>query len=415
MMKQILFLGVLLLVSCGDSSRTLSLGSFSPDSQIDLTPEEKKALLPNKLFEAIFNRVEDQDLEKIITDNRDYLFAVNEEGDTPVGFGIKYNNKEGSRFLLSHLRLEDMYHQNYAGESYIYLLAKKGYVDLMEMISDSLFRFSIDYEFKNVDLETNNKERALHVAKDATVAKFLKEEYGRGLFDVSGMNFSWQVNTKGQNFMHTAVINERASVLNWGVNWKCSKPKAKVVEEGEEGWISWTVDLVVDTARGIGGLVRDGNRFFNLNSYYVINQQDEDGNTPLHQAAKQLSLKGLEILMSCPLASYLLENNEGDIPLQTFIKSLDLGVASQDQDLENLFRKLSDKTTPYSVNKTISYHVNHANQDGDTSLHLAARLTDPFFYQYLRKYGNEFETNNKGETPDSIFKKTQSEKDDQIL
>ena len=54
-----------------------------------------------------------------------------------------------------------------------------------------------------------------------------------------------------------------------------------------------------------------------------------------------------------------------------------------------------------------STFVNHQNKQGDSSLHIAARLADPFFYEHLTQFGDTLLPNNKEKTSEQIFEATQ--------
>ena len=139
----------------------------------------------------------------------------------------------------------------------------------------------------------------------------------------------------------------------------------------------------------------------------LINQKDSNGYTPINLATKYSMLDSILVLSSCQLIDYLIPDHQQNIPLQTFLKSLDSKLETQSQKVKDVFVTLSESRTAFTLIKTIKSHINHINENGDSSLHIAAQISDPFFYNYLKKYGNLYQENSEGKTPEEIFIKHQ--------
>jgi hypothetical protein len=56
-----------------------------------------------------------------------------------------------------------------------------------------------------------------------------------------------------------------------------------------------------------------------------------------------------------------------------------------------------------------SYRVNRENGEGDTALHLAARLADPYFYQTLSSIGDVYAFDKNKRSALSIFNNRQQQ------
>ena len=387
------FLALLTACQPNTGSNTTNLSSQGSNTDFDssnnLTSEEEEAMMPNELFKAVYNKGEPDDLKQIIDENAEYLLEINDEGDTPLGFAVKINYLSQALFLLNQMDPNHYLHQNSLGESYLYLASQKGFVELIITLSNLFYERQkgfVDYEFSDLDLKTNSGERSLHIAKNSAVAEALSSEYQRGFLEYPLRKFQFLQNNEGQTFLHTAVRDQNTDILRWGLKENCSQSESffTFVWQAIQNLLS-KIDIDLD---------------------YLLNTKDNKGLTALNFASKNSYLEGIEILSSCPWSHYLIKDNEGNTPLQNFLLSLDPLKDNQSEKVKNIFLRLSKKQSLLSFN-SVSKNINSTNEKGENSLHIAAHLNDPFFYNELKVHGNKEIENKEGKTAREIFENHQ--------
>ena len=391
-----------LIVSCGETQMNLKEEQSKPLSILSqMDPKEKQEIVTNQLFEAILDDKPNEEINKILSNTNISVTSVNKRGDTSLGVAIQFKQKDKALFLVEKLQCKDLYHQNNKGESYIYLSAKYGYVKLIHRIADKcyendMFDFS-DYEFSVLDPETLEGEIAIHVALNGAVAEALSYEYTRGNFEYSWYAFH-KTNKKEESFLHTAVKDNRINTIEWVVRTYCDKG------EWEKSDSSWK-----QVPSSVFRHVWDGLQAYTYNWDQLINYQDSAHNTALHLAARSLNTKMIRILSNCRWTDYRIENENGNIALQVFLEELDDSMKNHSQEIKDTFMFLMHRETYLKKwMSNISDTVDHQNKNDDSSLHMSAKLADPFFYNYLRKFSDENLKNKEGRTPEEIFKTTQS-------
>ena len=97
-----------------------------------------------------------------------------------------------------------------------------------------------------------------------------------------------------------------------------------------------------------------------------------------------------------------MSDNEENIPLQNFLLALDPLKSYHSKDVRETFALLMESRTRL-VLSGIPEHINSINNKGENSLHISAKLADPFFYNRLKKYGDIEQKNHQGQTPRQIF------------
>ena len=403
MKKQIIIFAIAFLSACQNSSyRDLTLSSVLP---ID----EKQSILPNELFIGIADRKSEQELEQILNKNGLYLFSTNEEGDTPLGVAIKFYNKEGALFLAKQMSPKHYLHQNLNGEGYLFLASQKGHVTLIKLLAKNFYEsqseFLTDYEFDDLDMKTNQGERALHVAQNSVVAEALETEYNKGFLEVPYREFQFLRNNDGQSFLHTAIRDRNSDLLRWGVNDNCHT----LTEWQELSWYEKILPYFWEGYQRYAGYVG----FVNLDWDNLINTTDNQELSPINLSAKNLFLEGIQILSTCQWTNYLLEDENENLPLQNFLLSLDPLVEKHDEELKSTFTLLTEKESRLTV-AVKTDHINSTNKKGNSSLHISAKLADPFFYNYLKQYGNEEQKNTEGKTAREIFELKHGKKTENI-
>lgn len=391
-MRKIILLFIF-LSSCGrGEGEFIQLNSRSHS----LSSKQKQALLPNPLFIALVDRRPDKFLKKIIDENGQYLLALNSYGDTALSLAIQFNNSEGALFIAKQLSPKHYTHTNHKGEGYIYLASRKGDVNLLKFLADKFYESQrellSDYEFSDIDMKTHSGERALHTAKNYAVAEVLEYEYWRGSLEYPLRKFQYLQNNEGQSFLHTAVRDQNIDLLRYGLDHNCI---------GKQEWEDWPFYYRYPAVLWRG--LQTYGKPLALDWDDLLNTQDKEGRTAVNFSAQTLFLKGIHIFVDCQWTDYLLPDNKGNIPLQNFLLALDSEQAEHEEGIKEAFTLLMERRTRLTW-LGISDHVNSVNQEGESSLHISARMADSFFYNQLKKYGSVEQKNNSGQTPREILK-----------
>ena len=387
------------LISCGETEVSVLRSSINDISILEqFSPKERNLIVANSLFSAVVNNESPSVIDKILSD-ADLLFTVNKKGDTALGLSIQLKRKNLSLFLLEKLNCKDLFHLNNKGESYVYLASRQGDHHLIHLLADICYKdkkeiFDLsDYEFSELDPETLNGEKALHIASNATVAETLKYEYQRGAGEYPWMTFH-TTNEDGETFFHTAVKENRISVLTWGVKTYCD-------ENSWERSSTWFKSIPAVFLKYTWHI----SQTYLWNLTQLINAQNKEGNTALHQSAQSINPQALRIISHCRWTDYNLENALGNTALQELLKSLDPTVKNHSQELKDAFIFLANQKT-----KLRRWYIhtaqllNHKNKEGNSALHLSASIADDFFYNFLKKTGDIYLKNKAGQTPEELFK-----------
>lgn len=379
----------------------LSCNQDLPDSpHYALSEDQKSMIIANELFQAILDDSNPKEIQEILTRKNEYLFSVNQNGDTPLGVAIQFYKEDIALYLLDQMMADKLTHINNNKEGYIYLASQHGLIKVINKISDKFYNFksqwTSDWEFSDLDVPDSQGNKALHVAQNQAVAEALSYHYKRGSLEYPLRKLQFHLNNQDENFLHTAIRNQKTSVVRWGVENNCTHRKDWALS----GYVFKTSSYVWRGLLSLG--TESGFDFHN-----IINARNKEGDTPVQLSAQHLFTDGLRILSHCLWTDYLLPNHKGNIPLQSFLTSLDPFVEQHSEDIKEAFVLLAESSTPFTW-KQISHHVNFVNLEGETSLHIAARMFDSFFYKYLKKYGDLYAENNKKETPETLHLKSQS-------
>ena|GEM_PF-2215008 len=366
-----------------------------------LSPQERKTLAPNELFIAVVNG-DVNAVESISANHPQLLLTRNQEtGDSPLGVAIQMGEQDCARALLEKLPQEEFFKGNAQGESLVFQAARAGWEWMIKDIADryySTLGSLNDYEFSDLDFKNHAGQRALFVARTGSVAETLETQYYRGFMEWPFWKFILQNDDQEQNFLHQAAKDARTDLLRWAVSRLC-RPNFL---QSEDRWWLW---------RDLGYLVERGQRGFQtyvgglgLGLDAKINAQDLLGKTPLHDAAESARLESLQVIASCPWIDPSLEDVQGNIPLQSLLLSFDQKVQKIPEEQMKSLRfmvELKPKMRSWFVQK--SDLVNHQNEQGDTALHMAARLSDRGVYEFLSAEGNTEIKNKAGLSPRDIF------------
>lgn len=325
-----------------------------------------------------------------------------------------------------------------------------------------------DYEFYELDTPTKTGDIALHVAANALVAEVLAYEYedrGAEASPLPGWTFYEHTNQEGRTFLHKAAADGRIDVIKWATKReKCDRRPSesesfweKTVAYGTSIWNklqtkTWNITNLItqqdnndDTALHLAAnaLNEEAIRAIASCPWVDYSSTNSDGDIPLQSFLKALdksqtshreSLKeGFELLFHTEttkknwnaykvqleesvLANHL--NKASDFSLHTATGIADLFLynylkqPTHRERREEGFGLLSHTETTkknwnaYKNQFEVSALANHLNEDSDSSLHIAARIADPFFYNYLKQFGDTLLKNNQGITPKQIFDST---------
>jgi len=387
-----------LLCSCGEVEKLVDNESRASHS---FSLQEKRDLFPNPLFQALVDKEDPVILKSIMDQNSQYLFDVNIHGDTPLGVALKFYNPEGALTIAKQLNPEHYLTTNHQGESYIYLAAQRGYVDFIKFIANRFYESEtdaivFDYEFRDLDLTTHQGERAIHVAKNYVTADALSYEYWRGILEYPFREFQYLQNNKEQSFLHTAVRDQNTDLIRWGLEQHCMNQ----IEWKQKKFYYRYPNILWRGIQKYGQVIK-------IDWDNLINTQDQNGLTPINFSAKTMFLDGIRLFSECQWVNYKLPDDKGNIPLQNFLLTLDKTQSQSTQDVRDAFVSLMEKRTRLTW-LGIADHVNHINNKGESSLHIAAQLADSYFYQVLKKYGQIEQENHQGQTPKMIFENTRN-------
>ena len=390
----------LLAIGCGQTQVDLEDHNIGSGS-IQLSPEDRAEIVTNELFKALIGGYSIEQMDALISASRISVRSANKRRDTLLGTAIQFKKEEMALALLDKYACEDLSHQNNKGESYIYLSAKYGYEQLIHRIADKCFEedpidFS-DYEFSDLDPETKEGNVAIHVALDSAVIEALDYEYTRGILERSWFAFH-TLNKNEESFLHKAVQDNRINVVEWAVHTYCDKG------EWEKSGSWWFQQPVASVAQHL----RHGIQLYTINFEQLVNYEDIKDNTALHVAARFTNTRAIRLLSGCRWVDFLVENEDENIALQVFLSSLDETRRDHSQEVKEAFLALVHGETylaKWFIN--ISDTVDHQNKEGDSSLHISARLADPYFYNYLKQYADIRLRNNSGISGEEIFSTTQ--------
>ena len=393
----------LCFISCGKTQINLADETKTDNSNavLQLSPKEKEEIITSDLFLAVVNNRPIEEIDKILSSTGLSITSVNKREDTILGVAIQFKHENLAISLLEKYQCINLKHQNKKGESYIYLSAKYGYEELIHRIAgkcyeNNMFDF-IDYEFSDLDPETENGEIAIHVALNGSVAGALHYEYSKGTFEYLWFTF-YKKNKNGEIFLHTAVKDNRINTIEWAVRTYCDEGEW---EKSDSDWKQIPSSVWHQSWNWLQ------THTFNVDQ--LMNEQDVEENTALHLAAHLLDIPNIRLLSSCRWMDFLVENKEGNIALQVFLLKLDPTLRIHSQQIKETFEFLVSKETDlkeWLINTATT--VDHQNEKEDSSLHISARLADPYFYNYLKKFGNLYLKNKAGITPAEIFESTQS-------
>ena len=369
-----------------------------PGFEQRLTPEERRQLAPNPLFSEVLARDPGAVLNRVRVDPR-LLNSTNERsGDRPLGLAIKLADRETASVLARAIDYEDIAFRNLVGEGYVYLAAKFGMPEVIQILGEKKYARDRIFSFSTIDEAALDGTKALHVAYDRRAAQMLQHYYYKGIASAPAWSFMMHVDRKGRNFIHSAAVDGREDVLLWAAESLCGYSQS---ERNPESW------AITQTARW--ALTR-GLRAFQINVGdlglhfdLLFNRKDSEGNAALHLAAQSRSERSIRALARCEWLDYMrASDGANDLPIQSFLKAMDLRQGRVSDEQRRAFAFLFAQETRLRWQWRARY-VNHQNSDGNSALHLAARLADRYFYDLLYPVGDAHALNRRGQSAREIF------------
>lgn len=398
----------LLLINCGPQSRNENGTQMTGTERLErLAVVDQQDLAPNELFRAIY-RGDLEQVKAIVNQSPRLLEVPNNRGaNFPLGVALQLRESAIAYFLVENIPLGEIKAVNDRQEGYIFMAAANGYAEIIQRVAqryyESLGRFT-DYEFSDLDLINQDGQKALHVATDRRVIEALENEYYRGVMEVPFFQFTLLEDNERRSFLHTAARDGRVDVLLWAAERYCNSYGKGESESYLGGMISYFGSR---TWRGIQTYVGG----FGVGLDQVFNRRDSRGQTVLHYAAKRKDLEILRAIGSCEWIDYDLEDDQGNIAMQTLFLSMDsMQNQLSENDKELLLFFIERKTRMRQWFVTTSDYVNHQNKEGRSSLHLAAQMLDPWSYEKLSKFGDIYLRDLKEQRPIDLFNRRKSSK-----
>ena len=255
--------------------------------------------MTNQLFSDVLDNKSPEEIEQTLLEQSGLLFVTNELGDTPLGTAIKLKKEGTALSLLKHYQCDKrIAHKNNKGESFVYLASQAGYQSLISDIAGICFKRKKglfdgeDYEFADLDLETYEGNKALHVAANSLIAQTLIVEYTRGDLEVANpWDYYFHTNKKEQTFLHTAVEDGRTDLVRWIVDEECKEGEWEKSE-----WVGW---LVTWSKKALSAVQNQ-----TISIEELINYQDINGNTAIHLAAKAQNIEAIRAFISLPMDGF---------------------------------------------------------------------------------------------------------------
>lgn len=394
-------------IGCGKPEDKFAANSEQTDRVSRMNAQERAEIAPNVLFQSVLagdlNAV-----QNAVAENAALLVTTNpKNGNTPLGLALELRERDIANYLAGQLTTSQYQHQNAAGESYVFLAAKLGYVEIIELLSDRYYNSFgdwVDWSFNDLDLPNKIGQKALHVAADRRTVEMLSTQYWRGTLEVPYWSFTLHVDNLGQTFLHTAAADGRADILLWGSEQFCDPTSW----EKDGGWfgIKYVAGVVGSRATKIfQTYVGDFGAYVAL----LFNRADNDGKTAVHRAIEARNINAVRAVSTCRWLDYKLADNTGNIPLQTSLLQIPFQSLQTSAAEREIFNYVLNKDTALArwLYSRSSYW-DSPNKEGQSAAHLAARLADPYFFETLASEANIYLKDNNGRTPSEIFEQRQS-------
>jgi ankyrin repeat protein len=372
-----------------------------------MTREDRQAHAPNPAFEAVYYR-DTQRVADVMATNPEFFNEQNVLGLTPLMLAITLQESEMALAIANNQPIQDLQTVDLNGRGALSYAAQFGEIEVLEAIGkkyeDNLGWSGLN-RFINIDVKDHSGRRALFYAADSSVAEALSNQWtnwavSRWFEDTLFSSFINNKDFSGQNFIHAAAADNRHDLLRWANDEICFR-----WAEGSEAPVKRFALTLADYA---GAYFQDVSDV----TGEMFNKKDDNGDTPLHLAVKDGNLEASRILMNCWIMDFNRKNNLGHNPLSNLLAHLDPDQNPISENYRQIFNELYDQQNEIIWWRPGRFKLRVMNDkdkvNGDSALHHAARLKDPYFYETLMNAGgNIYLENDLNQTPDALFRATQ--------
>lgn len=406
-------LALVWLAACGDPQTKSGQEGTQDKKLARLSPEERKRVAPNSMFEAVYEG-ELKLTQELLIAQPELLSTVNEEsGDRPLAVAIRLQETEIGAQLAAHIPPQDLFYQNQDGEGYLFLASKYGQVAVIDVLADRYWSDVSDRywgDFEEIDMPNLKGQRALHVAADANVAERLKYYWRKAYVKMPYQKMARATDINGQSFLHTAAADGRISVLEWGKSRFCKAPHAHSEDEGWwdkiKGWVGYGLRVMQVYAPG-----RSEDDWIKVKLRNHFNWIDMEDQSPLHEAVESKNKDAVISILGCEWVDPQIKDQNGLTPLALHISNLPSSEAQTTKEDKVIFERLAHHRQKGRLWRSTPSYLNQQDKVGETALHKAALLADRYYYDQLVELGADpYIRNNQGMTPQQAFDETRRRK-----
>ena len=376
-----------------------------------LSEAESLQFAPNDLFMAIY--CDDIELfNKALNDENFRFEQINEaEGDSALAVAIKLGREDMIDALLLKAEKKHLWIKNHNDRSYVSLAAEYDMHRALDKIIEiykerrSLTRDLVSYDFAIIDFEDEFGKNAAHYALSAAMMEKLKVNWRRSLTDFNHPwhRFYFQYDENGNLFLHSAARDQRVYVLNWYADNYCTEQNRREDEEGIFGAMNYV-------GRHARYTIQDSGLIKNLTK--IINIPNNDGDTPIHVAARLGNAESLRFLMSCEQADPSIKNNLGRSPITELLANLDPFQEEIHQSFKDSFDLLTEEADPvwWALMRGNNFRSIMTEPDLSeshmTAIHYAYRLRDRYFINRIPEFAKQAVINGLNMTPEELRRDT---------
>lgn len=378
------YIVLLMAISCSKPQ-----DEFFPTSETfdRMTPEEQADLAPTALFRSIYRNDESEFTQELKNSYVD-LVKKNHEGDTALAVAIYLRRENFVLSLTERSTFLDLTVPNKNHRSFVSLLAEFNMESALDIIAEKYFQQlgiagTLRNNFDDIDFPDDQYRRAHFYAQTASFLDKLQNLWFYGVlrFQNPWDSFFNHRDLEENTFLHHAALFDKTEVIKWYLDRHCI-PNAL---ESDDNW--WVFQYIGYGSRKVRDFVQDAD-FLPIRRRFV-NLQNAVGNTPLHLAASKGNYRSIELLFQCDRTDATQENHEGQIPLHYLLSTLDKDQEKINDDYKYSAQLFGDKLNPlwgFIPWNNFKSLVNHPDHSGESALHIAARLRDPYFYDLLQMY-----------------------------
>lgn len=391
----------LIFTGCGsDKDKTYMVSS---EYFYQLSAADQQRIAPSSLFRVIYQN-DINNLETALNENKDQLAKKNTDennqpADTALAVAIKLRRTEMIPLIIQRMTLDELKIPNTEGRSYISLLAEFDDYAAFEVIQrryqssiNGLVNLQPGQYFSNFDFPDIYGRNAGHYAQSKIFMDLLSTTWFLRTADSLTIwsDLFWQTDIDGNNFLHTAAKYNRYDVIQWYVDKSCGYDWWEESDTWGFGHIKTGVDHILYGIDSTFTFLRDSYFFPYWRS--LINNKNNEGNTPIHLSAGFGSYEATRSLLGCEEMSPTIYNNNDQFPLTYMLSRMDLFENPISQDFKDIYHLLENQLETFAV-WNIFYnfrsHVNHEDTNGMSAVFYASRLSDKFFYESLLRFSDD--------------------------